>query len=75
MQSKSRKTSFSIDQNNQKSGGQFSHFVALRRLATGFVFDTVRGYFAGGEKVPSLLLLILSFLALGGGGVYIALIA
>lgn len=68
-----------MGQNNQTSGGRFSHIVALRCLAAGFVlyslFDIVRGYFAGGEEAPSLLLLILSVLVLGSGGVYIALMA
>ena len=68
-----------MDQNNQKSGGNFNATVAIRCLAAAFVFyslyDIVRGYFVGGEEAPSLLLLILSIVVLGGGGVFIAWMA
>ena len=51
--------------------------LVFRGLAVGIVLywlgDIVLGFFRGGPEAPSLLLLILSIVVLGGGAVFIAL--
>lgn len=69
-----------MDQNNnRKNGGNMSLTFGIRVIAALFVFyslfDIVKAYFAGGEDAPSLMLLALSALVLGGGGIFIAFMA
>lgn len=51
--------------------------LVFRGLAVGIVLywlgDIVLDFFRGGPEAPSLLLLILSIVVLGGGAVFIAL--
>ena len=57
--------------NNQK----FNQALMFRIVAIGFVlyllFQTVTGYFKGGPEAPSLTLLLVSIVVLGGGAVLI----
>ena len=63
----------------RNNSGAFNLTVAIRVLAAGFVFyslgEIVLAFFKGGEEAPSLTLLLVSILVLGGGGVYVALMA
>jgi len=64
---------------NRNNSGAFNLTVAIRVLAAGFVFyslgEIILGFFKGGEDAPSLTLLLVSILVLGGGGAYVALMA
>ena len=63
----------------RNNSGAFNLTVAIRVLAAGFVFyslgEIVLGFLKGGEDAPSLTLLLISLVVLGGGGIYVALLA
>ena len=74
-----------MDENRTPEGGKRQDFrrsnnanqaLAFRILALAVVlywlFDIVKGYFQGGPDAPSLTLVILSVVLLGGGAAYVA---
>jgi len=56
----------------------FTRVLTFRLLAIGFIVYTLADlcldYFKGGPEAPSLLLILLSTLVLGGGAVFIAIV-
>lgn len=67
-----------MNQNHRGNTGNATT-VFIRCLAAGFVFyslwEIVSAFLKGGEDAPSLTLLLLAIAVLGGGGVFIALMA
>ena len=64
---------------NKRNTSANSTTVFIRVIAAGFVFyslwEIISAFLKGGEDAPSLTLLLLAIAVLGGGGVFIALMA
>lgn len=66
--------------NNQKTSNSPLDTALLLRLAVAgylvyLLIKVIRGYVSGGADAPSLLVLLIAILVLGGGAVVIALIS
>jgi len=65
--------------NNQKKSSPLDMALMLRLLVAGYLlyllYKVVSGYVAGGADAPSLLVLLIAIVILGGGAVTIALLS